>query len=52
MQLAELQKNYTSMVPVLEQIFAQEVVQWKYCKKRQKRKKFKNSEDLDKVCYL
>ncbi len=31
MQLAELQKNYTSMVPALEQISAQEV-QSKYCK--------------------
>ncbi len=31
MQLAELQKNYTSMVPAFEQISAQEV-QSKYCK--------------------
>ncbi len=51
MQLVELQKNCTSMVPALEQISAQEV-ESEYCKSDKNVKKFWNSEDLDKFCYL
>ncbi len=40
MQFAELQKNCTSMVPVLEQISAQEM-QSKYCKNDKNVNKFK-----------
>ncbi len=40
MHLAELQKNYNSMVPALELIFAQEVHS-KYCKNYKNLKNFK-----------